>query len=176
MVKEYFEKIKELGIGKLVLIFFAGILLVLSATMDNDKEKEKVSMPVPETMAYNQDTQLTVSIENILVKIQGVQRVSVCITYEDTGERVLVSSKDTEVQKVVQQDAEGGSRTEENQSVSEEYLYQGESPYVVMERKPKICGVLVVYEGDKSVMSDILEAVKVLTGVDYNKIKVLSMN
>ena len=45
-----------------------------------------------------------------------------------------------------------------------------------MEKKPKICGVLVVYEGDKSVMSDISEAVKVLTGVDYNKIKVLSMN
>ena len=37
MVKEYFEKIKELGIGKLVLIFFAGVLLVLSATMDNGK-------------------------------------------------------------------------------------------------------------------------------------------
>lgn len=176
MVKEYFEKIKELGIGKLVLIFFAGILLVLSATMDNGREKEKVSVTVPEAPVDNNDTQLTVSIENILAKIQGVQRVSVCITYEDTGERVLVSSKDTEMQKVIQQDAEGGSRTEENQSISEEYLYQGESPYVVMERKPKICGVLVVYEGDKSVMSDISEAVKVLTGVDYNKIKVLSMN
>lgn len=177
MVKEYFDKIKELGIGKLVLIFFAGILLVLSAAMDNGTKKEKVSEPAPAAMpAYHSDMELSVSIENILVKIQGVRRVSVCITYEDTGERVLVSSKDTEVQKVVQQDAGGGSRTEENQSISEEYLYQGETPYVIMEKNPKICGVLVVYEGDKSVMSDISEAVKVLTGVDYNKIKVLSMN
>lgn len=176
MVKEYFEKIKELGIGKLALIFFAGILLVLSATMENETEKEKVSENPPDTPVYDTDTQLTVSIENILAKIGGVRRVSVCITYEDTGERVLVSSKDTEMQKVVQQDAEGGSRSEENQSISEEYLYQGEAPYVVMEKKPKICGVLVVYEGDKSIMGDILQAVKVLTGVDYNKIKVLSMN
>lgn len=175
MVKVYFEKIKELGIGKLVLIFFAGILLVLSATMD-EKEKDKISEPVQTVSPNVSDMELAASIEEILGKIGGVSQVSVCITYEDTGEKVLVSSKDTEVQKVAQQDAAGGNKTEESQSISEEYLYQGENPYVIMEKKPKICGVLVVYEGDKSKINDISEAVKVLTGVDYNRIKVLSMN
>ncbi len=175
MVKVYFEKIKELGLGKLVLIFFAGILLVLSATMDETK-KEKVSEPVQTAPLNASDRELAVSIEEILGKIDGVSQVSVCITYEDTGEKVLVSSKDTEVQNSMQQDAQGGNKSEESKSISEEYLYQGEAPYVVMEKKPKICGVLVVYEGDKSKINDISEAVKVLTGVDYNRIKVLLMN
>ncbi len=175
MVKVYFEKIKELGLGKLVLIFFAGILLVLSATMDETK-KEKVSEPVQTAPLNASDRELAVSIEEILGKIDGVSQVSVCITYEDTGEKVLVSSKDTEVQNSIQQDAQGGNKSEESKSSSEEYLYQGETPYVVMEKKPKICGVLVVYEGDKSKINDISEAVKVLTGVDYNRIKVLLMN
>lgn len=175
MVKVYFEKIKELGIGKLVLIFFAGILLVLSTTMD-EKEKDKISEPVQTVSPNVSDMELAASMEEILGKIEGVSQVSVCITYEDTGEKVLVSSKDTEVQKATQQDAQGGNKTEESQSISEEYLYQGEIPYVIMEKKPKICGVLVVYEGDKSKINDISEAVKVLTGVDYNRIKVLSMN
>lgn len=175
MVKVYFEKIKELGIGKLVLIFFAGILLVLSATMD-ETPKENGGEPAQTMQPDVPDTELAASMEEILGKIEGVTRVSVCITYEDTGEKILVSSKETQVQKVTQQDAQGGNKNEESQNISEEYLYEGETPYVIMEKKPTICGVLVVYEGDKSKVSDISEAVKVLTGVDYNRIKVLSMN
>ncbi|MDD6571041.1 MAG: hypothetical protein PUF12_01510 [Thermoflexaceae bacterium] len=177
MVKEYYKKIKELGIGKLLLILFAGILLVLSCFTDSSKEKKKEEIPVQNgNTAIRSTDDLASSMEEILAKIDGVSAVSVMVTYEDSGEKILVSSKNTESEKSEEEDSAGGNRTQEKQSTTEDYLYAGDDPYVVMETKPSICGVLIVYKGDASVTKDITEAAKVLTGVDYNRIKVLFMN
>lgn len=177
MVKEYYKKIKELGIGKLLLILLAGILLVLSCFTDSSGGNSKEN-PAGQNMdtAIKKSDDLASSMEAILGRIDGVKAVEVMVTYEDSGEKILVSSKNTDSETVVEQDSAGGTRTEESQSTAEEYLYAGDYPYVVMEIKPSICGVLVVYKGDKNVTKDITEAVKVLTGADYNRIKVLFMN
>ncbi len=176
MVKEYFKKIKELGIGKLMLILLAGILLVLSCMMEPAKSNETKQYVRNSQEDVLQKEDMESSMEQILAKINGVKAVKVMITYENSGEKVLVSSQSVEQEKTNEQDSGGGTRVQEKQNTSEEYLYAGEEPYVVMEITPKICGVLVVYEGNGSNAKDIAEAVKVLTGVDYNRIKVLLMN
>lgn len=177
MVKEYFKKIKELGIGKLLLILLAGILLVLSCFMDTPDEAQKENANRSLVGIEQQDGDiLSSSMEELLSQVQGVTNVKVLVTYEDSGKKILESSKNTEEEKTTEQDSAGGIRTEERNASSQEYLYAGETPYVVMETKPSICGVVVVYEGDKNMTKDITEAVKVLTGVDYNRIKVLYKN
>lgn len=177
MVKEYYKKIKELGIGKLLLILLAGILLVLSCFTDSSDGKESGEPSVQSgSVSLSSTDDLASSMEEILKKISGVTAVNVMVTYEDSGEKVLVSSKNTESEKSLEQDSAGGNRTQEKQSTTEEYLYAGDYPYVVTETKPSVCGVLVVYKGSTGATRDITEAVKVLTGADYNRIKVLFMN
>ena len=177
MVREYYKKIKELGIGKLILILLAGILLVLSCVWDTPNAKtNEVQTNNPVGIEHTNGDILSSSMEELLVEVDGVKEVKVMITYEDSGKKVLESSKNTEGEKTTEQDSAGGVRTEERNVFSQEYLYAGEEPYVVMETKPSICGVVVVYRGDVNVTKDITEAVKVLTGVDYNRIKVLHKN
>lgn len=173
MVKEYYKKIKELGIGKLLLILLAGILLMLSCVVQTD-EKAPGGEELSESSMEVYD--LSTSVEEILLEISGVTRVKVLITYEDDGTKILKSSKNIRNEQTAEEDGNGGSRLETITDESEEYLYYGDYPYVISQTKPSVCGVLVVYKGDADVQRDLTEAVKVLTGVDYNRIKVVLMN
>lgn len=174
MVKEYYKKIKELGIGKLLLILLAGILLVVSGVNETADTKKTNEVKTENTGSNSSD--LACEMEQILRKIDGVEEVEVMVTYENTGEKILVSSQITEQSNLNEQDSQGGIRSETTNNTSEEYVYMGETPYVVMEKKPKVCGVLVVYKGSSTAATNVTEAVKVLTDVDYNHIKVLLMN
>lgn len=171
MVTKYFHKIKDLGIGKILLILFAGILFLLSydtPKSDNERIEEKNVANTVETL----DCQL----EEILMSVEGVSQVKVLISYEDGGERILKECENTEYRENKEQDSQGGSRVEISQNSTKEYLYSGETPYVVIEKKPTICGVLIVYRGEAAASVNLLEAAKVITGVNYNRIKVLLMN
>lgn len=177
MVKDYFQKIKELGIGKLLLILLAGILLVFSYSVDRPVQKEEKAAEYANTNAEIKDNdELAESIREILLKMEGIQDANVVVTYLDSGRKVLVSAKNTEQDSLNEQDAQGGVRIEMQNSETEEYLYIGDEPYVVMQTSPTVCGVVVVYKGNADKTIDITEAVKVLTGIDYNRIKVLLMN
>ncbi len=177
MVKEYYQKVRELGIGKLLLILLAGILLVASysgeSSVQKDKEVEKTVFA--ESHTENGDEH-EASIRDIILKMDGVIDADVLITYLDSGRKILVSAKSSENDSLNEQDGAGGIRTEIQSNESEEYLYIGDEPYVVMQTKPTVCGVVVVYKGTIDKTAEITEAVKVLTGTDYNRIKVSLMN
>ncbi|MGN0160391.1 MAG: hypothetical protein ACI4AQ_03275 [Lachnospiraceae bacterium] len=176
MLKEYFAKIKELGIGKLLIILCAGIFLVLSGTGGSSKEAPgEKKVQEAEIVDYCAGEEQG-SIGEILSQIQGVEQAKVLITYEDQGEEILVSGKSQEISSLSETDYQGGTRTESSQSIQEEYVFEGETPYVIKRKAPTIRGVLVVYRGNSDCVKDITEATKVLTGVDYNRIKVLTMN
>ena len=176
MVKKYYKKIKELGISKLLLILLAGVLLAMSWTWDSAEPEKNIKNSVSYDTDSISSDKLADSIENILGKIDGITEVSVLVTYDDSGERKVLSSQNTEYNILQEEDYQGGVRKEESSKISNEYVYSGDIPYVVTETKPSVCGVLVVYKGNQSLAKDITEAVKVLTGADYNRIKVLSVD
>lgn len=173
MVKKYYNKIKSLGIGKFILILLAGMLLVLSYSTP-PKDEDTTHEEMINTIGLNDE--LGEQLEKIMGRISGVSEIQVLITYQDSGEKILKSYTNTEYEENNEIDSQGGTRKDYSQKENSEYLYQGESPYIVMQKKPTICGVLVVYRGDKGVQKDIVEAAKVATGVDYNRIKVVLMN
>ncbi len=177
MVKEYYQKIRELGIGKLLLILLAGILLVASYSGEDSKEKSaETEKVIEEVSVTNTNDELSRQVKDIILKMDGVIDADVLITYLDSGRKILVSAKNGESSSLNEQDGTGGVRTEIQNNESEEYLYIGDEPYVVMQTKPTVCGVVVVYKGTSDKTTEITEAVKVLTGADYNRIKVSLMN
>lgn len=142
MVNEYFEKIKHIGLDKILLIFLAGVLLIYSnGSSKIAKSGSKITNETSSNeMSAFKENELEYKLEKILSLLSGVDSINVVITYEDNGEKI------------------------------------NESTYSIKELTPKVCGVVVVFSGDKSVSKDIADAVKVLTDVEYNKIKVLSVN
>lgn len=185
MLKEYYAKIKELGIGKLLLILLAGMLLVLSGGWgdESNKGKNKTENELQENNELLTNTSAKESLweksemlEEIISQIKGVEQARVMIAFEDQGERVLISEKKQDLSNRTENDVAGGTRVEVTQRTEEEYLTQGDTPYVIKNIVPSIRGVVVVFRGNTNCSKDITEAIKVLTGVDYNRIKVLSMN
>lgn len=173
-MSDFISRIKQIEINKLLLILLAGVLFILSGTFENeDTEDKKVEVKTETLTSYDN---LQNSIEEILMNVSGVTEVKVLITYSDSGKKHLIASKNTENTMDTTVDSGGGNSVHNNSVVTEEYLYSQEEPYVIQEDKPTICGVLVVYRGDGKISNDLMEAVKVLSGVEYNKIKVMLMN
>lgn len=177
----YLEKIKELGITKIILILLAGILLVISS-FDITKTQE-ISKDTGDAQGYNipvnygVNGDLAMSIEGILGSIYGISSIKVLVTYEDLGEKILISNETRDTEVTNETDSQGGTRHETRESNSNEYVISGnDEPYVVNQYNPQILGVLVVYQGSNELKTDITEAVSVLTGIGVNKIKVITMN
>jgi stage III sporulation protein AG len=180
MVKEYFEKLKNFGIGKILLIMLAGVLLLLSGSTESEKSDAGADSvnSVKSTGSQNSTSQNDMEdrLKLIISKMGGVSEVNVMVTFEDDGEEILVYGENIS-KNVTKQDGVDGSNSEaESLTTTQEYLYENETPYAVKKIAPKVCGVVVVYYGDKELIDDIAQAVKVLTDVEYNRIKVLSVN
>ena len=179
MVKEYFDKLKKLGIGKILLIMLAGILLLLSGKTQPAKSNNTNSVNIvkntdEQTVFF--ENNIEDRLESIISKIGGVSEVDVMVTFEDSGEKILVYSENVSKDVSGQNESDGSCAQSESLNTTQEYIYENDTPYAVKEMSPKVCGVVVVYSGDKSLVTDISQAVKVLTDIEYNRIKVLSVN
>lgn len=110
----------------------------------------------------------------ILKKINGAGNVSVYISIENGGEKILARNIKSDTSK------DGASVTDKNFSEREENEStvaasgKEDSPYVVKETTPQVSGVLVVAEGASSekVRLEIYDAVKALYGIPAHRIKV----
>ncbi len=154
----------------IVWIITAAIaVLAISGFSDSDKEAATRTETTADNDEYvrNEEKRL----EQILKKINGAGDVSVYISIDDGGEKVL--ARDTK-SRLDENDNEG-ERSEESESV---VVTSGKSsaaqPYVVEEKKPEVSGVLVVAEGAASerVRVEIYEAVRAVYGMAAHRIKV----
>lgn len=174
------ELIKKIGAGRLILMLFAGVLLVAASSFDkgdnvyqsenNTSEKkynnsakttdtkenvmENTSEGSEGTQNYRK-SEYEERFEEILAYISGVTDVKVMITYEAAEEKVVLKEKITESDTINESDSYGGVRMSNTSKTEEKVIYikdeeGNEVPYVSTTNEPVIKGVLVVVKGQKN--------------------------
>jgi len=189
--------IKDIGFTKLVIIFGAGILIIILSipgifhskdspkVASKDKSTEVVQKDT-NTTSYDSNTYITemeTKLMNILRKVSGIGEVEVMITLKSSEEQVPLKDNPSTQESVNEVDGEGGSRTNNNVTRDESTVLvtneDGNSvPYILQELEPEVEGVVVIAEGgdDINVVMDIMEAAEVLFDVPAHKVKVMKMS
>ncbi|HHU74035.1 MAG TPA: stage III sporulation protein AG [Clostridiales bacterium] len=188
--------LKEIGLPKLIIILFAGILLIIISVPGLFGEKKTTDNKLPadfmenhqndtNTTSYDANTYITEKenkLKNILKKVSGIGDVEVMITLKSSKERITLKDTPYTQESLKEDDGEGGSRT--NNSIQREestVLVTNEDgnsePYIIKEIEPEIEGVVVIAQGgdNASVIKDIMEATQVLFNVPAHKVKVMKM-
>ncbi len=188
--------LKKIGLPRLVMLFMAGILLILLSfpsvfKINKSSEDNSKNISTPDlqndtnTTSYSENTYITENenkLKNFLRKVSGVGEVEVYITLTSSKEKVPLKDGSSTQESLNEVDGEGGSRN--NISVQKEentVLVTNENgnsvPYIYKELEPEIEGIVVVAEGgdNPAVQMDIMEAVEVLFDVPAHKVKVMKM-
>lgn len=189
--------LKDIGLPKLIMLFAAGVLLILltfPGLLGNDKKgKEKDStleysewQNGTNTTSYDSNTyisELEGRLENILRKVNGIGEVEVMITLKASKQKIPLKDVPFTQEGLNEIDGEGGSRT--NNSIRKEestVLVTDEDgstqPYILQEVEPEVEGILVIAEGGDNVMviKDIIDAAEVLFDIPAHKVKVMKMS
>lgn len=192
-VKEILEKIKkhleEMNnkkfINNLFIILLISIIFLIVANVFLDSNKEKPEYVIDEQLKeYNYDigsdysNYLEKKLINILSKLNGVGKVNVMITLEDSVEKIAAANTTTSTEKTMENDSEGGTREVLREDLTIQVVTKGnnDSLMVVKEVQPTVQGVIVVAEGadDPATRETLYEAVKTVLGIKANKVQVYS--
>jgi stage III sporulation protein AG len=196
MEKKWKKWVEQIGLSKLLIIFLAGIFLLilslpgsdssssLSLKGDSDGEKQDAI----ET-GNEQDTaweamseyasRLEKELEQVLSQVEGVGQVDVMLTIAASEEKKTLVKESSSREEIKEQESTGGSRKQstQNNETDPVLVEEGEeqTPYVIKVSSPEIEGVLVVAQGagNGSVDSEIIAAVEALFPVEAHKIKVM---
>lgn len=178
-IKAWFKNKKGKKDQWLILLLIGILLVVIAipATPENKKEdgqeEETLSDAGEDSDSYAR--LLERRLEEALIQVKGVGKVSVMITLSSSKEKIVEKDRETSTDK----SQEGESVQNQNSSSSETSVYSGQSgsqsPYVKKTLSPDIQGVIVIAEGGDNpvVIENITEAVQALFGVDTHKIKVM---
>jgi len=191
--------LKDIGIPKLVMMFAAGVLLILLSFpglfSESGKDSGKGKKTATEssdlqndanTTSYSLNTyvsELEGRLENILRKVNGIGEVKVMITLKDSGQQVPLKDVPYTQESLSEEDGEGGSR-KNNRIEKEEstvLVTDGDGntqPYILQVREPEVEGILVIAKGGDNVLiiKDIIEAAQVLFNIPAHKVKVMKMS
>lgn len=177
----------------MIFLLFGVLLLVIAIPVEPKSNADESQGQETGTMAQETYTseaihtdsyerQQELRLKEVLQKVEGVGRTEVMITLQASAELVVEKDTPSTRQTVEEADAQGGSRTTQEESWSEETIYQEDAegsrtPYVVKQLEPKVEGVIVIAEGgaDAAVKQNILEAVQALFPVEAHKIKIMKM-
>lgn len=185
------DKIKEIGLDKLVIILLTGAAILLLSVpgffQSGDEKKENDTIEeISEVSAQKEIDCYVENLENrlekILKKIEGVGDVDVMISVKGTREQVILKDSNASKDTSTEVDGNGGNRVSSNLDEESKTIYSKgqdgeESPYIIQELEPEISGVLILAEGagDVSKTNEIIEAVEALFSVPVHKIKVIKM-
>lgn len=121
---------------------------------------------------------LETSLEELLCTMDGVGKVRVMVTLENSGETVVEKDKSTVRNSTTEVDSAGGSRNTTDISDEEETVYGGsDDPYITKVMAPSVKGVVVSAQGgdNAKIVQNITEAIQALFGIEAHKIKVVKM-
>ena len=189
--------LKDIGVPKLIMMFTAGVLLILLTLpgLFGAEKKEKDKKIATEstdwqngtnTTSYDSNTyisELEGRLENILRKVNGIGVVEVMITLKASKQKIPLKDVPYTQEGLNEVDGEGGSRT--NNLVQKEestVLVANEDgdtqPYILQEKEPEVEGILIIAEGGDNVLiiKDIMEAAEVLFNIPAHKVKVMKMS
>ena len=168
-----------------------GLLLLVIAMPVKEEEQQAAGEETQETVKTvkaqtEEETDIRREYENQLAgaleQVEGVGKVSVAVTMETTGTKLVEKDRPEDSQSSSQTDPEGGESRSESLQNQETTVYEqredgSQIPYISSETYPEIRGVLVVAEGgaDPVVVQQIQEAAMALFHVEAHKIKVRKM-
>lgn len=178
--RKLWEKISKWKKSDWLILILVGILLMVIAIPTSDsehknrlKEQDVVPEDAKETDSDvgEEDSQkeyrlaLEQELSGLLSKMDGVGKVEVMITLENSGQKQL--DKNVE--------------SSDNSYSSETVIYENddrEAPYIVDSCMPNVAGVVVVAQGGENpvVASRILDAVQSLFGLEAHKITIVKMS
>ena len=188
--------LKEIGMPKLIMMFAAGVLLILltfpglfGSNKDN-KNKNDTELSYLQigtnTTSYDSNTyisELEGRLEEILRKVSGIGEVEVMITLKASKEQIPLKDVPYTQESLEEVDGEGGSRVDNRiQKEESTVLVTNEDgkaqPYILQEREPEVEGILVIAEGGDNVLiiRDIMESAEVLFNIPMHKVKVMKMS
>ncbi len=176
--------VKEIGIARMGLLIFAGVVLLLfsmpekqTETVSEEKEADYIN---EETEAYVEN--LEERLTNALTMVEGIGQVQVMITLKNKGENVVLKDNPYNKSSTIEKDSQGGTRENEEIADEESTVLQkmesgNEVPYVTKKIQPQVEGVVVIAKGagNSRVEKDINDAVVALFAVPSHKIKVMKM-
>ena len=188
--------LKDIGMPKLIIIFVAGILLILltipgltGADKENKKQKTDIESSLLQkdmnTTSSDSNTyiaELENRLKNILHKVDGIGEVEVMITLRNSKEQIPLKDVPYTQEGLNEVDGEGGSRTNNSIQKEESTILVNKNgntqPYILQEREPEVEGILVIAEGGDNVLiiKETMEAVEVLFDIPMHKIKVMKMS
>ena len=192
-VNEILEKIKkylnEMNNKKLInnlfILLLATVTIIIVSNFFLDSNKKDKEYDIDSGLnEYNYNVQedysdyLEKKLVKILSKFDGVNKVDVMITLEDTVEKVTATNTSKSSESNLENDGEGGTREVIREDSTIQVITKGndESLMVVKEIKPTVQGVIVVVDGAKDpLLKEIIyEAVKTALGVTGNRVQVYS--
>ena len=161
------ELLKNEKTKKLVMLFLAGILVLIAATSLFPKEKKAAnnqSALINETKRNDQKT--TQALEKRLAALingmEGIEDATVMVTMEKSSQLILADN-----------------RKEQEKNNSNDVLLvpqdsSAKAPVVVEELEPKVFGVVVTAKGvsDTATKLRVINAVRAVTGAGANRIEV----
>lgn len=185
------KKIENLAVFVVILIV---TLIAINLIWNSDGKKKEDTSDDPnkklagietsssiQTNGIAQDT-LSIQLEEILGKIEGVGKVKVLITYSQTNETIPMYNEDTSQKDTEEKDTSGGTRKVTETDSKKEIIYQennGEKiPITKSIVSPKIEGAIITAQGagNAVVKTNIIQAVEAVTGISSHKIQVFSMS
>lgn len=209
MLKEKWEKVRSLivageeknskkKIENLVVLLIVLIITILAinAIWKGDEEGKSNSKEEPsdvgkylaqeqeeteQTVQVSAKTDLKTNLEEILMQINGVGKVSVLITYSESSQTVAMYNENTKETSTEEKDTSGGTRLIKESDTQKDVIYQEENgvkkPIVQKTIMPKIEGAIITAEGasDGNVKTNIIQAVEAVTGLATHKIQVFEM-
>ena len=117
-------------------------------------------------------------LENILSKIYGVGKVSVLLTYTESGSLIPIYNINSSTSTIEEKDSSGISKINESENIQKDVVI-AENGSVSFEKQtqPIVEGAIIIAEGasNANVKSNIVAAVEAVTGVKTHKIQVFEM-
>ncbi|MBU5426665.1 sporulation stage III protein AG [Tissierella pigra] len=185
-IKEYLEKNNNKKfINNLFIILLVSVIFLIVTNNFLRPKEEGIENPKENTKeVYKYESEedyssyLEKKLTNILTKLNGVGKVSVMVTLENSIEKVAASNTTKTTEETIENDSEGGTREIHREDITTQVMTRGSdgSLLVVKEIKPTVQGVIVVAEGaDDPILKEMLyEAVKTVLGIKGNKVQVYS--
>ena len=186
--------VKNIGIGKLLLLFGMGILLMTlefggKDNSNSDEEKNNLNKNTQETNSAGEisDNQfvkdMEEKIEAMVQLVAGVEKAEAFITIKSGSRKVVLTETPYNKSDTTENDKNGGNRVIKSEDRNYNTVYESdkdgnEVPYVVSVYTPEIMGVAVAIKGNITVENkeNIIRTINTLTGIGINNISVIITN
>ena len=183
--KKSIENLIFLVILLIVVVVFINYIWNDNSKKNSKKEEQNnVNLVENSVVASNigsEEDKLKKQLEEILSKLDGVEKVSVLITYVESNKIVPIYNIDNQESTTKEEDNSGGLRTINETTTKKEIVYEEANGDKTIVKQsiitPEIKGAVIMAKGANSsvVKANIIQAVEAATGLPTHKIQVFEM-